>query len=366
MAKNNFKPFATAANANVTPQAEWENNPALLSGFSAGKASSSQVNKAIRQASFVASALAQYIVDTTKDDVLDNGNLSTLVSQLTKALNLTGDFRYLAIANNLSDLKDTKTALKNLGGQPSGNYANKDSGASQDFKGPITSEDNIVTISPSKANKLVLSATDNDVSLVVYKNGEYSGAITIPTKTGTLALTSDLSNFADKSSASEQLFKGQVSSTDGITAKSGTSKITLTSQNGPKIVVYTDDAYRGGINIPLQDGTMALTSDVNNVSGMLMGITQTWQNVKGGRSAGVNYTNSTGRPIAVSIAGIMGTNKTGVQLSLAVGGVEASSFALTQSNFDIRGNIFSIVPPGATYNLTASNITSILTWSELR
>lgn len=32
MAKNDFKPFATAPGANVTSQTDWEGLPALLSG----------------------------------------------------------------------------------------------------------------------------------------------------------------------------------------------------------------------------------------------------------------------------------------------------------------------------------------------
>ncbi|ENS2547808.1 phage tail protein, partial [Escherichia coli] len=47
MAKNDFKAFATDRNANVISQEEWEALPALLSGFTAGKASSAQVNKVI-------------------------------------------------------------------------------------------------------------------------------------------------------------------------------------------------------------------------------------------------------------------------------------------------------------------------------
>ena len=38
-------------------QEEWEALPALLSGFTAGKASSAQINKVIRQASFIAARL---------------------------------------------------------------------------------------------------------------------------------------------------------------------------------------------------------------------------------------------------------------------------------------------------------------------
>ncbi|UKK33544.1 hypothetical protein GVI60_06845 [Citrobacter freundii] len=86
MATNNFKPFATAANANVTAQADWETLPALLSGFMAGKASSAQVNKAIRQASFIAAALAQYTANKSGLDVLDDGDLNGFISKMGTAL----------------------------------------------------------------------------------------------------------------------------------------------------------------------------------------------------------------------------------------------------------------------------------------
>lgn len=85
MATNNFKPFATAANANVTAQADWEALPALLSGFMAGKASSAQVNKAIRQASFIAAALAQYTANKSGLDVLDDGDLNGFISKMRTA-----------------------------------------------------------------------------------------------------------------------------------------------------------------------------------------------------------------------------------------------------------------------------------------
>lgn len=86
MAINNFKPFATAANANVMSQADWEALPALLSGFTAGKASSAQVNKAIRQASFIAAALAQYTANKSGLDVLDDGDVSGFIAKMTTAL----------------------------------------------------------------------------------------------------------------------------------------------------------------------------------------------------------------------------------------------------------------------------------------
>ncbi|EFI5349034.1 phage tail protein [Escherichia coli] len=85
MAINNFKPFALDPNANVTSQADWEALPALLSGFTAGKASSAQVNKAIRQASFIAAALAQYTANKSRLDVLDDGDLNGFISKMGTA-----------------------------------------------------------------------------------------------------------------------------------------------------------------------------------------------------------------------------------------------------------------------------------------
>lgn len=85
MATNNFKPFATAANANVVSQADWEARPALLSGFTSGKAASAEVNKAIRQASFIAAALAQYTANKSGQDVLDDADLKGFIAKMTTA-----------------------------------------------------------------------------------------------------------------------------------------------------------------------------------------------------------------------------------------------------------------------------------------
>ncbi|EDJ5424591.1 shikimate transporter [Salmonella enterica] len=85
MAKNDFKPFATGKGANVTSQPDWEALPALLSGFTAGKASSAQVNKVLRQASFIAAALAQYTASKSGQDVLDDGDLSGFIAKMSAA-----------------------------------------------------------------------------------------------------------------------------------------------------------------------------------------------------------------------------------------------------------------------------------------
>lgn len=110
MATNNFKAFALDPNANVTSQADWEALPALLSGFTAGKASSAQVNKAIRQASFIAAALAQYTANKSGLDVLDDGDLNGFISKMGTAFGK--DFQ--ALDATLSALAGLATGANKL------------------------------------------------------------------------------------------------------------------------------------------------------------------------------------------------------------------------------------------------------------
>ena len=85
MAANNFKAFALDPNANVMSQADWEALPALLSGFTAGKASSAQVNKALRQATTIGALVGQFIANSGAD-ALDNADVNGLVTKFTNAL----------------------------------------------------------------------------------------------------------------------------------------------------------------------------------------------------------------------------------------------------------------------------------------
>jgi len=89
MPTNDFKPFAVAAGANVLSQADYSALAALSTGWQSGVAKSPEVNKAIRQATFIAAAIAQYVSDKAGVDVLDDGNVGNFVAKLVSALNLT-------------------------------------------------------------------------------------------------------------------------------------------------------------------------------------------------------------------------------------------------------------------------------------
>lgn len=114
MSTNNFKAFATGAGANVLSQADYEALAALLTGFQSGKASSAQINKALRQSTTMGAALAQFIVSNGGVDVLDNGDVQGIATKLLSALQVLT----LQRQNPFSDIKadgNVAAALANIG-----------------------------------------------------------------------------------------------------------------------------------------------------------------------------------------------------------------------------------------------------------
>lgn len=81
-----FVPFATAGGANVTAQATYLAEATTATGFTSGRASSADANKAWRQATFVAAGLANFVAAELNINVADDGNLSVFVSNLTSAI----------------------------------------------------------------------------------------------------------------------------------------------------------------------------------------------------------------------------------------------------------------------------------------
>ena len=86
MPRNEIKAFAIADGANVASQNEWENGETLKGGFRKGLARSVEINKAIRQSSSIAAAIAEFTADKSRNDVLDDGDISTLKNSFELAL----------------------------------------------------------------------------------------------------------------------------------------------------------------------------------------------------------------------------------------------------------------------------------------
>lgn len=86
MPTNDFLAFATAPGANVSLQTDYAALAARSNGFSAGVASSAQVNKALRQSAFVAAAVAQFTADLQAGNVADDGIIANFETQLKNAI----------------------------------------------------------------------------------------------------------------------------------------------------------------------------------------------------------------------------------------------------------------------------------------
>jgi len=93
-----------------------------------------------------------------------------------------------------------------------------------------------------------------------------------------------------------------------------------------------------------------------------LGVGQTWQDFTGSRASGTVYTNTTGRPIAVSVRANTASNSA-CSVTLVVNGVNMMGSSIHLADYII--GVFGIVPAGNTYSVTLASA-SIETWAELR
>lgn len=130
--------------------------------------------------------------------------------------------------------------------------------------------------------------------------------------------------------------------------------------NYVRLIAPTSVASNKTITLPDATGTVALTSNV-------IGVSQTWTDVTASRSTGTTYTNSTGKPIQVSIQSIIIASVSGGTAWFEVGGVTIARAGGSGNVANMPAYVYAIVPDGATYKLnTVSGITNPNVWAELR
>ena len=94
-----------------------------------------------------------------------------------------------------------------------------------------------------------------------------------------------------------------------------------------------------------------------------LGVGQTWQNVLGSRAWATNYTNTTGRPIQVSVTAI-DPSAGNLSFSITVGGV---IIGREHHGTASQATLSAIVPAGAVYRVDREDVNDVLThWAELR
>jgi hypothetical protein len=89
-----YLPVATGGGANVDSQANLAGSSYQLNGFTTGIAQPTQANKLWRQASMMAAAIANLMVQRLSINVPDDGNLANLITFLSNLIRIA--------ANNLS------------------------------------------------------------------------------------------------------------------------------------------------------------------------------------------------------------------------------------------------------------------------
>ena len=81
-----YLPVATGAGNNADSQANFQGSSYQELGFVNGIAQPYQANKIMRQSSMIAAAVANFISNELNINVLDDGNLATLITNLTAAI----------------------------------------------------------------------------------------------------------------------------------------------------------------------------------------------------------------------------------------------------------------------------------------
>lgn len=152
-----------------------------------------------------------------------------------------------------------------------------------------------------------------------------------------------------------------------FTPNSGTiAAKTIVKGNG--LALSAGDIAGAGHWIELQyDLTLDRWVLLNPANGInALGYGQTVQNVIGSRAWATVYTNSTGKPIFVSV--ISSVLAAGACVVISVNGISFFGTSCYDTSATHGSSAFAIVPPGGTYSVfcsTAGNGT-LIAWSELR
>ena len=163
--------------------------------------------------------------------------------------------------------------------------------------------------------------------------------------------------------------KGIVELADNTETQTGTDTVRAVTPAGLASVTATE-TRRGLVELATTTEARAGTDTARAVTpagigASVLGIGQTWQNVTGSRALDTDYTNSTGRPICVSISVVSGG--TNALAEIIVSGVSVARTLLTNTNASNVVSVNAIVPAGATYSAPRGDATdSIEIWAELR
>jgi hypothetical protein len=189
-----------------------------------------------------------------------------------------------------------------------------------------------------------------------------SNTTQIATTAFVTAVTSTLGNMSTQAKSAVDITGGTiVGITDLAVADGGTGRSTLAAN-----AVLVGNGTSGINSVAPSTSGNVLTSDGTNWTSTAatpsIGVGQTWQNVTASRAFSTTYTNSTGKPIMVSVNLYNGGGDPSSGIGLTVGGVLVGN-AYQPGIANGYAQLSAIVPNGTTYSCTG---TTLGTWLELR
>lgn len=375
MATNEFKAFATGAGANVITQAEYEALASLASGFSAGTARSNELNKVWRQASVMAAVLAQLIVDQTGHDALDDGTTSALLENLKSAIQGLGSAQ--PASTTVAGIIEIATNAEHVAGA-SGGLAATPAGIAAVLQGTMMTY--VVGGGSANAHTAMyapeITALSDGMTLRFRATAENTGAATfspngMAAKPILSASLSALTGGEIKAGSEVWLQYSSVAESWIIVAGNAVAHqpldATLTAlaavaTAADKLIYATGADAFATTSLTAFARTLLAGADAlaaRNILGTL-GDNQAWQDLTASRALGTTYTNTTGRPIAISVYPTAASSKT---YTLTVAGVVVDSFYYGSAT--VQKAMQAIVPPGATYRVD-TNSGTLSNWMELR
>ena len=282
-------------------------------------------------------------------------NLSDLTNTATARTNLSvyskseGDARYAQRANNLSDLTNTATARTNLG-LGTAALANVTTSAGDTTEGRVLRAEDGVN----------LGANQTITGRKIFTAAPQSGGMA--TDVGFLGPIEVTGN-AQKAAMLALHRQGAYATSFGLDTDNKL-KVGGWSMGNVAHEIYHAGNVSAFAQTLLDDANAAAartTLDVYSKAEsnfMALGVGQTWQDVTGSRAVGTTYTNTTGRPIMVSVS----ISQSGVLGRLFIGGVAICH--LQNDALGEMGQVTGIVPAGVTYSIGAG--VPIAQWVELR
>ncbi|MCW7548504.1 phage tail protein [Photorhabdus sp. APURE] len=328
--KNDFKAFSIKNNANVVSQERYEESRSLKTGFPPDNITVHLLNKVLRQSSTITSVLANFIATYSGNDVLDNGDIVKLTAQLNGALEQK-------IATEVPNASLTQKGVTQLTDK--------------------TGNSNTLAVT----QKLVSDVNDNANS----KLSKNQNGADIPDKNAFVKNLNLLKTVA--------FAKEAVPSSRKINGKSLTSDVILNAGDIGAQPVGDYASYNDvseSLNKKLDKAAVVQNDGHNSndvmsqlaVSERMIGIGQHWKDVTAQRAINIAYTNTSKKPIIVSIA-LLGS---AFQADITVNGVQA--FYISGAGSWVTSGSTAVIPAGASYKvvpvINAQSI-SIVKWTEL-